>query len=62
MQRELEGEREQSEKAEGVLAALNRRIQLVKEELDWAQEQLATVLQKMEEAEDAADEMREARR
>uniref|UniRef100_A0A7N5JM56 Ras-related protein SEC4 n=1 Tax=Ailuropoda melanoleuca TaxID=9646 RepID=A0A7N5JM56_AILME len=41
LQRELDGERERREKAEGDVAALNRRIQLVEEELDRAQERKA---------------------
>ena len=53
---ELEGEHERREKSEGDAAALNRCIQLLEEELDRAQEQLATALQNLEEAEKAADE------
>uniref|UniRef100_A0A2K6LD03 Tropomyosin 4 n=1 Tax=Rhinopithecus bieti TaxID=61621 RepID=A0A2K6LD03_RHIBE len=56
LQRKLDGEREQREKAEGDVAARSGRIQLLEEQLDGAQERLATALQKLEEAGKAADE------
>ncbi len=55
LQRELALERKAREAAECDVASLNRRIQLVEEELDRAQERLATALQMLEEAEKAVD-------
>ncbi|ELW65685.1 Putative sodium-coupled neutral amino acid transporter 9 [Tupaia chinensis] len=54
LQQELDRERQWHQKAEGDVAALNRRIHLV-EELDRTQRRLATALQKLEEAENAVD-------
>uniref|UniRef100_A0A2I3HKN8 Tropomyosin n=1 Tax=Nomascus leucogenys TaxID=61853 RepID=A0A2I3HKN8_NOMLE len=53
---EFEGERHAREQAEAEVASLNHRIQLVEEELDCAQEHVATALQKLEEVEKATDE------
>ena len=50
------GRKAGQEQAEAEVASFNRRIQLVEEELDCAQERLASALQKLEEAEKAADE------
>ena len=43
-------------KAEGEVAALNRRIQLLEEDLERSEERLATATQKLAEASHAADE------
>ena len=42
--------------AEGEVAALNRRIQLLEEDLERSEEMLATATQKLAEASHAADE------
>lgn len=42
--------------AEGEVAALNRRIQLLEEDLERSEERLATATQKLAEASHAADE------
>ena len=45
-----------SDQAEGEVAALNRRIQLLEEDLERSEERLATATQKLAEASHAADE------
>uniref|UniRef100_A0A2K6K7B3 Tropomyosin 3 n=1 Tax=Rhinopithecus bieti TaxID=61621 RepID=A0A2K6K7B3_RHIBE len=54
LQQGVEGERQAWEQAEAEVASLNHRTQLVKEELDCAQERLDTALQKLGEVEKAA--------
>ncbi|XP_072872110.1 LOW QUALITY PROTEIN: tropomyosin-like [Chlorocebus sabaeus] len=56
LQQGVEGERRAWEQAEAEVASLNHRTQLVEEELDCAQECLATALQKLGEVEKAAAE------
>uniref|UniRef100_A0A2K5ZVZ4 Uncharacterized protein n=1 Tax=Mandrillus leucophaeus TaxID=9568 RepID=A0A2K5ZVZ4_MANLE len=56
LQREAKGEMWAQEQAEAEVASLNGRIQLVEEELDCAEERLATALQKLEEVEKTAEE------
>uniref|UniRef100_A0A2K6K7D5 Tropomyosin 3 n=1 Tax=Rhinopithecus bieti TaxID=61621 RepID=A0A2K6K7D5_RHIBE len=56
LQQGVEGERQAWEQAEAEVASLNHRTQLVKEELDCAQERLDTALQKLGEVEKAAEE------
>uniref|UniRef100_A0A2K6BBS9 Tropomyosin alpha-3 chain-like n=1 Tax=Macaca nemestrina TaxID=9545 RepID=A0A2K6BBS9_MACNE len=56
LQREAKGEMWAQEQAEAEVASLNGRIQLVEEELDCAEERLASALQELEEAEKTAKE------
>ncbi|XP_078006762.1 tropomyosin-like [Phascolarctos cinereus] len=56
LQRQVEGEKLAWEQAEAEVASLSRWIHRVEEELDIAQECLATTLQKLEGAEKAASE------
>jgi len=55
-QRKLLNETQRREDAEGEVAALNRRIQLLEEDLERSEERLATATQKLAEASHAADE------
>ena len=48
--------------AEGEVAALNRRIQLLEEDLERSEERLATATQKLAEASHAADESERIRK
>merc|ERR1712243_293173 len=52
----LEEKEKALQNAEGEVAALNRRIQLLEEDLERSEERLATATQKLAEASHAADE------
>merc|ERR1712079_855320 len=54
MARKLQVEITRREEAEGEVAALNRRIQLLEEDLERSEERLATATQKLAEASHAA--------
>merc|ERR1712183_992819 len=56
MARKLQVEIRRREEAEGEVGALNRRIQLLEEDLERSEERLATATQKLAEASHAADE------
>merc|ERR1711997_707116 len=62
VQRKLQVELMRREEAEGEVAALNRRIQLLEEDLERSEERLATATQKLAEASHAADESERMRK
>merc|ERR1719490_713855 len=62
MARKLQVEIRRREEAEGEVAALNRRIQLLEEDLERSEERLATATQKLAEASHAADESERIRK
>merc|ERR1711884_223854 len=62
MARKLQVEICRREEAEGEVAALNRRIQLLEEDLERSEERLATATQKLAEASHAADESERMRK
>merc|ERR1712121_607168 len=62
MARKLRVEIMRREEAEGEVAALNRRIQLLEEDLERSEERLATATQKLAEASHAADESERMRK
>merc|ERR1712142_366682 len=62
MARKLQVEIMRREEAEGEVAALNRRIQLLEEDLERSEECLATATQKLAEASHAADESERMRK
>merc|ERR1712088_913197 len=62
MARKLQVEIRRREEAEGEVAALNRRIQLLEEDLERSEERLANATQKLAEASHAADESERIRK
>merc|ERR1711931_510387 len=62
MARKLQVEIMRREEAGGEVAALNRRIQLLEEDLERSEERLATATQKLAEASHAADESERMRK
>merc|ERR1719500_496960 len=58
----LEEKEKALQNAEGEVAALNRRIQLLEEDLERSEERLATATQKLAEASHAADESERMRK
>merc|ERR1711863_52974 len=62
MARKLQVEIRRREEAEGEVAALNRRIQLLEEDLERSEERLAAATQKLAEASHAADESERIRK
>merc|ERR1712121_568010 len=62
MARKLQVEIMRREEAEGEVAALNRRIALLEEDLERSEERLATATQKLAEASHAADESERIRK
>ena len=62
MQRKLQVEISRREEAEGEVAALNRRIQLLEDDLEGSEERLNAATQKLAEASHAADESERIRK
>ena len=62
MQRKLQAEISQREESESEVANLNRRIQLLEDDLERSEERLATATQKLAEASHAAEESERIRR
>ena len=62
LQRKLQAEISQREESESEVANLNRRIQLLEDELERSEERLTTATQKLAEASHAAEESERIRR